>query len=132
LENYSDDYVSAALDTCKGKVKKYNELPAYAGFYFADDIKIDPAALAKDFTPENKPRIQQLRDAFAALPEFVATKLEETLKAVAKEFGVKAGVLVHPVRFAVTGATAGPSLYHLLEIVGKKRVLDRLDQALRF
>jgi len=130
LENCSAEYVRAALDTCKGKVKKYSELPAYAGFYFTDDIKLDPPALAKDFTPENKPRIQKLREAFAALAEFNAAKLEETLKALAKELGVKAGVLVHPVRLATTGATAGPSLYHLLEILGKERVLQRIDQAL--
>ena len=130
LENYPADYVRAALDTCKGKVKKYSELPAYAGFYFTDEIKLDAAALAKDFTLENKPRIQKLREAFAQLDEFSAAKLEETLKAIAKELGVKAGVLVHPVRLAVTGSTAGPSLYHLLEIIGKERVLQRIDRAL--
>ena len=117
-------------DTCKGKVKKFSELPAYAGFYFTDDIKLDPAALAKDFTAENKPRVARLREAVAAVAEFNAATLEQTLKAVAAEFGVKAGVLVHPVRMATTGAASGPSLYHLLEILGKERVLRRVDDAL--
>jgi glutamyl-tRNA synthetase len=130
IDNYRADYVKAALDTCKGKVKKYSELPAYAGFYFSDEVKVDAAAVAKDFTAENKPRIQKLREAFAQLDEFNAAKLEQTLKTVAAKFGVKAGMLVHPVRLAVTGSTAGPSLYHLLEIVGKDRVLKRLDEAL--
>jgi glutamyl-tRNA synthetase len=130
LDNYPADYVRAALDTCKGKVKKFSELPAYAGFYFHDDVKLDPALLAKDFSPENKPRVQKLRDAFAASAEFKAANLEQTLKAVATELGVKAGVLVHPVRYATTGAAAGPSLYHLLDILGRERVLQRLDRAL--
>ena len=130
LENYSADYVRAALDTCKGKVKKFGELPAYAGFYFHDDVKLDPASVAKDLTPENKPRVQKLRDAFAAAPEFKAAALEQILKATAAEFGIKAGPLVHPVRYATTGAAAGPSLYHLLEILGRERVLVRLDRAL--
>ena len=130
IANYSVDYLRAALDTCKGKVKKYSELPAYAGFYFTDDVKLDAAAMAKDFTPENRPRIRKLRDAFAQLQNFNAAALEQTLKAVAAELGVKAGVLVHPIRLAVTGSTAGPSLYHLLETLGKERVLKRLDHAL--
>lgn len=130
LDNYSAEYVRAAIDTCKGKVKKYNELPAYAGFYFTDDIKLNAEAVAKDFTAENKPRIQKLRDAFAQLTEFNAANLEQTLKAICKELGVKAGVLVHPIRLATTGSTAGPSLYHLLEILGKERVLRRIDAAL--
>ena len=36
---------------------------------------------------------------------------------------MKAGVLVHPCRLAVTGNTAGPSLYHLLEVLGKEKVM---------
>jgi glutamyl-tRNA synthetase len=130
LDNYPVDYVRAALDTCKGKVKKFSELPAYAGFYFHDDVKLDPALVAKDLTPENRPRVQKLRDAFARSAEFKAANLELTLKTVATELGVKAGVLVHPVRYATTGAAAGPSLYHLLEILGRERVLQRLDRAL--
>ena len=32
----------AALDTCKGKIKLFSELPAYAGFYFKDEIDLRP------------------------------------------------------------------------------------------
>jgi nondiscriminating glutamyl-tRNA synthetase len=123
-------YVKSALNTCLGKVKVFAELPAYAGFYFTDDIKLDPAALAKDFSAENKPRVQKLRDAFAKLATFDAPSLEAALKAVAAECGVKAGPLVHPTRIACTGNAAGPSLYHLLEILGRDRALARLDRAL--
>jgi glutamyl-tRNA synthetase len=52
------------------------------------------------------------------------------LKATASELGVKAGVLVHPVRLACTGNPAGPSLYHLLEVLGRERALARLERAL--
>ena len=64
------------------------------------------------------------------MAEFNATTLEQTLKAVAAEYGIKAGPLVHPTRLATTGNSAGPSLYHLLEILGRERVLQRLDRAL--
>ena len=73
---------------------------------------------------------RKLRAAFAAAAPFAAETLEKTLKATAAELGVKAGVLVHPARLACTGATSGPSLYHLLAVLGKDRVLARLDQAL--
>jgi len=130
LDRFPEAYLKAALDTCKGKVKRFADLPAYAGFYFVDEIKIDPAAAAKDLTPENKPRVQQLRDAFAGLAEFNAAQIEQSLKSIATQLGVKAGVLVHPTRMACTGAAAGPSLYHLLEVLGKETVLRRIDAAL--
>jgi glutamyl-tRNA synthetase len=124
------DYVRAALATCLGKLRLFSELPAYAGFYFVEEIHVPPEALQKDFSAENVPRVRQLRDAFAELSEFTADALESTLKQVAKECGVKNGVLVHPTRLACTGAKAGPSLYHLLEVLGKPRVLQRMDAIL--
>jgi glutamyl-tRNA synthetase len=124
------EYVKAALDTCKGKVKLFEELPGYGGFYFKDDIEYDPEAAKKDFTPENKPRVAKLREALAKLEPFEHDKIQETLSSVAKELGVKTGVLVHPTRLACSGAPAGPSLYHLLAILGKERVLQRLDRAM--
>jgi glutamyl-tRNA synthetase len=124
------NYVKAALNTCTGKIKTFNELPGYAGFYFTDKIEYDAEAVKKDFTPENKPRLEKLRDAFAAAPAFNADSLQVALKATATAQGVKAGVLVHPCRLAVTGKTAGPSLYHLLEVLGKEKVMARIEKAL--
>jgi glutamyl-tRNA synthetase len=123
-------YVKAALDTCKGKIKTFSELPGYAGFYFRDEITYEPEAAKKSFVPENKPRLQKVRDAFANADPFDAATLEGALKATATELGVKAGVLVHPVRLACTGNPSGPSLYHLLEVLGKKKALARIENAL--
>ena len=124
------DYVRAALVTCLGKVRLFSELAAYAGFYFTEELALPADALAKDFTPENRPRVQRLREAFAATEPFTAEALETALKGVARECGVKNGLLVHPTRLACTAASAGPSLYHLLEVLGRERVLRRMDAAL--
>ena len=86
--------------------------------------------MKKDFVPENKPRVQKLRAAFGQATPWEAAALEAALKTTATELGVKAGVLVHPTRLAVTGQPTGPSLYHLLEVIGQERVLARLDAAL--
>jgi glutamyl-tRNA synthetase len=123
-------YVKAALDTCKGKIKTFSELPAYAGFYFRDDVTYDPEGAKKSFVPENKPRLEKLRDAFAKAEPFSAANIEAALKATAGELGVKVGVLVHPVRLATTGNPSGPSLYHLLEVIGKEKSLARIERAL--
>jgi len=127
---YPTEYVKLALDTCKGKVKLFSELPAYGGFYFADEIQYDPEAAARELVPENKPRLLKLREALAKLEPFEADAIGNALKATAQELGIKPGVLVHPTRLACCGNTAGPSLYHLIAILGKERVLLRLDRAL--
>jgi glutamyl-tRNA synthetase len=124
------NYVKAALDTCKGKIKTFSELPAYGGFYFRDEITYDPEAAKKSFVPENKPHLEKLRAAFARQTGFDAATVETTLKETAKELGIKVGVLVHPTRLATTGSPNGPSLYHLLEVIGKEKTLARFEKAL--
>ncbi|HEY8834230.1 MAG TPA: glutamate--tRNA ligase family protein [Chthoniobacterales bacterium] len=130
LAKFPADYVRAALDTCKGKFRIFSELPAYGGFYFRDDLDYNPEGAAKHFVPENKPRLEAVRAAFAELENFNAASLEAALKATAASQGLKVGILVHPTRLAITGSNAGPSLYHLLEILGKEKVLARIDRAL--
>ena len=130
LNSFPEGYVRAALQTCQGKINTFDELPAYCGFYFTDEFTYNPEGVAKHFTPENKPRLTVVREAFAQLTSFDAATLEAALKTAAAALGIKIGALVHPTRLAVTGSNAGPSLYHLLEVLGKEKVLSRIDRAL--
>jgi glutamyl-tRNA synthetase len=130
LHGFAPNYVRAALNTCQEKIKSFSEIPAFGGFYFAEVTEYDAAAAAKSFVPENKARLQKLRDAFSSLLTFDAATLEASLKNVAAELAVKTGLLIHPTRLATTGRTVGPSLYHLLEALGKDQVLKRLDRAI--
>ncbi|MEP6698863.1 MAG: glutamate--tRNA ligase family protein [Verrucomicrobiota bacterium] len=129
LSRFSTVYIDAALDTCKGKVRVVDELPVYAGFYFTDEINYSAEGRDKYFVAENKPHFLALRQAFAGLDTFDPIALEKSLKETATALGVKAGVLVHPTRLAVTGSNAGPSLYHLLDLLGKEKVLARMARA---
>jgi len=130
LDNFPDQYVRAALQTCKGKINTFDELPAYCGFYFTDDFDYDPQSVAKHFIPENKPRLDAVRDSLSSLEKFDAAEIEAALKSTAAKLGIKLGAIVHPTRLAATGSNVGPSLYHLLEVLGKEKVLARINRAL--
>ena len=46
------------------------------------------------------------------------------------EKGIKNGQVFHPLRVAVSGRTTGPSLFHMMEVMGKAEVLRRIKAAL--
>jgi len=131
VDDYPEQYVRAALQTCEGKINRFDELPAYCGFYFTDDFDYDPQSAAKHFTLENKARLEAVRGALSSLEKFDVAEIEAALKTTAAKLGIKFGAIVHPTRLAATGSTVGPSLYHLLEVLGKEKVLARIDRALR-
>jgi glutamyl-tRNA synthetase len=131
LDGFGLDYIDAALATCREKVKRFDDLPPFVDFYFQEPAPIPASEARPEFAVEHQPRVAHLRDALEKLERFDADTLQSTFKAVAIELGVKVGVLVHPVRLACTGRPVGPSLYHLMEVLGKARVISRLDRALR-
>ena len=62
--------------------------------------------------------------------EFTAAALETLIREHAEAQSVGAGKLIHPIRLALTGSTASPSLFDMMEVLGKNTCLRRLETAL--
>ncbi len=113
----------------KMKVTHFREVPDRVSFFFTEDYAFDPAAVEKTLRkPGALDRLAQLRESYAALDTFDAATLEANLKQLATTLGVKPAEFIHPARVAVSGRSVGPSLYHMLEVLGKERVLARLQR----
>lgn len=125
---YPAEYVRNALSTCKEKLKLVTDAAQFAAFYFVEEVKLDAEAAKKDATPQTRDQLRALQAALDAMPAFSADALGLVFKEVAKQLGVKVGILVHPTRMACTGSTIGPSLYHLMEVLGRDRVRRRLER----
>jgi glutamyl-tRNA synthetase len=128
---YDPAYLRAALAIVKEKVKIGRELPEWLGYFFTEEFPFDPATVAKVFTPAGQENLRVLRKNLAEASEFDAAALEGRFKTLAAASGQKVGAYIHPSRLAVSGRSVGPSLYHLLEVLGQERVLARMDRALK-
>ena len=73
--------------------------------------------------------LSALRSRVAAIT-FAVDALEGSLREVEQEHGIREGKLNQPVRVAVSGATIGAGLYETMVILGRERVLKRLDHAI--
>ena len=71
-------------------------------------------------------------ERYKATPSFDAATLETIARQSAKENGLKAGQVFHPLRVAVSGRTNGPTLFKMLEYLGKDLVLKRLQDVLKY
>jgi len=127
---YDPAYFRAALAIVKEKIKLGRELPEWMSYFFREDFPYDEQASKKVFTPEGLANIGKLRERLSPLDaaSFTAAELETKFKTLAAATGQKVGALIHPARLAVSGRPVGPSLYHLLEVLGKDRVLSRLER----
>jgi glutamyl-tRNA synthetase len=126
-----DDYVLRVLGLVKEKVKLFTELPEWTTYFFRDDFTTDREVIVKTFgsAPQSWELLEKLRSRYAVLGEWTHPALDAALRALAQESGVKAAALIHPCRVAVSGKAGGPSLFHLLEVLGRECVLNRLTTA---
>jgi len=123
------NYLRAVLSIVKEKIKLLSDVSEWTRYFFVEDYEFDPAAVEKVFgKPEAVERLIALHDEFARIENWNLETLESTLKNLAQKLGCKTGDLVHPARVAVSGRSVGPSLYHMLEVMGKERVLKRFDR----
>ncbi len=118
------------LELMRERVRTFRELPDQTVYFFCDDFPRDPKAVRKRLQKEGVAgHLADLHSAYEALPEFSAAELEAALRSLAETRGISAGALIHPVRVAVSGSQAGPGLFDMLEVLGRTKVLTRLEHA---
>jgi glutamyl-tRNA synthetase len=125
-------YLLKVLEIVKEKIKLFRDVPEWIGYFFTEEYSFDPEAVEKTLKQSGAlDRLRQLRVKYAGMEDWSATSLERALKQLGAEIECSTGALVHPARVAVSGRSIGPSLYHMLETMGKPRVLRRMDRALQ-
>ncbi|MDA8121008.1 MAG: glutamate--tRNA ligase [Deltaproteobacteria bacterium] len=120
-------WLARAVSTLRERSRTLAEMADSMVYYFREK-ETDPKAAAKFLTPEIAPVFEEIAEAFSVLPEFSPAAMEASLHAIVEK---KGGALkVHqPIRVALTGGTASPGLFDVMEILGREEVVRRLSSA---
>ncbi len=132
-EQTSGAYLQAVLSLEQGRMKKLSEIAALTGFFFVDVPDYDANLLPWKERGKEDTR-KALEDASAvitAVPaeDFTVRRLAEKLLAVAGERGDR-GIVLWPLRVALTGKEASPDPIEIAAILGKERTMRRLEAAI--
>ncbi|MGB2982145.1 MAG: glutamate--tRNA ligase, partial [Candidatus Zixiibacteriota bacterium] len=58
--------------------------------------------------------------------------IEQALRGLADEMGIKPAALIHPVRLATSGTSTGPPLFDMLELLSRDEVVKRIKKVIEF
>ena len=131
LDGVAADYFDRVLALLRDRIKQWDNVVPMTGYFFTEEYAYDQKSVDKRLKKEGAlTSLKLIRDRFAALAEFNAATTDKVLHDLATEKAVNAGELVHPIRVAVSGTAVGPSLFHMLETMGKDRVPKRIDKTL--
>jgi glutamyl-tRNA synthetase len=130
---YPDAWWHDLADLLKVRARTTLDMCEQARPYVYDELTYDPAAVAKHWKDPAAlgPRLKRLRDDLEGLEVWTEPEIEQVIRHRADAEGISAGRTIHPLRVALTGTAASPGIFELSRLLGKARVLERIDRALR-
>ena len=125
------DYTRKVIALQQARLKALSEVVESARFFFEAEPEYEEKGtkkwLSQDYAPD---LLQKLTPRLEELPEFTTEGIEEAVRKAGEEMGLSGGQVIHPVRMAVTGRTVGPGLFETMAVLGRDRVLLRLNRTL--
>jgi glutamyl-tRNA synthetase len=120
----------AVVKTLQERAKTMLELADGALFYYNSGFQYDEKGAAKFFTPEAPALLEDLVARLDALEPFTFEGIEGIFKAICEEKGIKLGQIGPAVRLALSGSTASPGIYEMIQVLGKVESRKRLEKVI--
>lgn len=121
------------LETIVGKIKDrcefVKELWSQSHYFFVAPENYDEKTVKSKWKADTGEKLLVIADFFETVTEWKAEAIKETFSAfmAAKEWGF--GAVMVPIRLALVGASSGPDLFEILELVGQKETIGRIKKA---
>lgn len=122
--------VCQAVDTLKMRSKTLVEMAEGARFYFQEQIPYEEKGDKKFLKPNVLELMEEIKRRLEQTDNFTLKGLESVFSAFLEEKQIKLGKIAQPLRVALTGKTASPGLFELMQVLGKEAVLRRLTDAI--
>jgi len=115
----------------KGRMNTLLDFLDWTDFIFNEQVHFEDDVKAKHLSVNMSKEFDLLAERLSAVSEFNVKAAEEAFRGLVAQLGVEAGVLVHPVRVALTGKAVGPGLFDTMVVLGQTRTVRRLREAFK-
>ncbi|SLM29299.1 Glutamyl-tRNA synthetase [Desulfamplus magnetovallimortis] len=124
--------VEKIIETLQPRSKTMVEMADAAIFYFRESIEFEEKA-AKKFINSDAVELLKLSARYIKElkpDEFTEKNLEDAMKKVMEETGLKFGKIAQPLRVALTGGTVSPGIFEMILALGQKKTVERIQKAI--
>ena len=115
----------------KGRMSTLLDFLDWTDFIFNDQVHFEDEVKSKHLAQDMHKEFDLLAERLSGIENFNVKTAEEAFRGVVAQLGIEAGILVHPVRVALTGKAVGPGLFDTMVVLGKDRTVRRLKEAFK-
>lgn len=129
LTQVDDTLLRAAIPGIRDRARTLVDAAHDLDFYFREPPEQDEKAVSKFLTPESKPRLAAIGALFKAHADWTPASLEAAFKGWVESQGLQLKDVAQPLRVALTGRSASPPLFDVMQVLGRERSLARIQRA---
>ena len=128
-----DDALLKITPLIRERLVTLDDCLAFAGFFFKESVEPNPVELiAKGLDAKQSVEIaKKCFEILSALPDVSPQTAEPPMRAYVESAGLNANQVFGILRVAVTGQKVSPPLFESMEIIGREKVLSRLQNAIQ-
>lgn len=128
-----ESQIEAAWELLKNRIHFLSDLFTWGKYFFEDPEVYDKKGVKKHFRLDGlTEKLEILASEFEKVSEFKELEIDEVIRGNADKWEISPSELIHPVRLSVSGVTGGPSLFAMLESIGREKVVSRIRKAIIF
>jgi glutamyl-tRNA synthetase len=123
-------WLEQMIKTLQERAKTLVEVVEMGHYYFTEEVTVDEKAAKKFLSAGASAPLSTLMAELSSIEDFTQANIEQAFARTLEKCGLKMAELAQPVRVALTGNTVSPGIHEVIEVLGKKRTLGRLQTAL--
>jgi len=130
--NVNDEVLLKMIPLIRERLVTLDDCLAFGGFFFREDVTPVPEDLvAKGLDAKQSADIaRRAYQIIAAQPTISHESCEPPMRAYVEESGLNANQVFGILRVATTGQKVSPPLFESMEIIGKEKCLQRIQNAI--
>ena len=130
--NIDPDLLGKALLSLRERVKTLVEMAEVSEFYFREEIAYDEKAAGKFLNRETIPMLEQVITSLSKESILEKENVHRLIQQLAETRGEPLVKIAQPIRVALTGRTVSPPIDEVMEVLGKGKVIERLQRAIEY
>jgi glutamyl-tRNA synthetase len=130
--NIDPGLLRKAVRSLRERVKTLVEMADLSEFYFCEEIAYDEKAAEKFLSQGTVPMFRQVITSLSNESVLGKENVHRLIQQLAETRGEPLVKIAQPIRVALTGRSVSPPIDEVMEVLGKKEVIQRLDKAIEY
>jgi len=125
------DFVKQVVSLVKERAEFVKDLWEQSSFFFEAPTEYDPKIVKKRWKENTPEMMAALKEVIAGVDDFKADNIKVEIVAYIEKNEIGMGAVMNALRLVLVGGGFGPDLMKIAELLGKDKVIIRIDAGIQ-